>query len=431
MQYGYLIRSLYQGKPSTLLKSIKERAGHYVSTFAGYGQQDSQEFVLFLLDALHEDVNRVVNKPYREKPDSTDEMVHNKEALRKFADEHWDIYKARNDSVITDLFAAMYKSTIECPVCHKVSIHFEPFTSLTLPIPADNTWSHMFFFFPLHGSPVRLDIEVPKHFSLSNVREHAAKMMNRDPNRVVLAEITGSRLFKMFDESKTVDLAKITTRDELVFFEVDDVPTDYSPEKPRNAYREPNKTPDFYSSSADRMLIPVFNRHLVQKSPFNQKKDRKLFGAPSFVVISREEAHDYDSILRKLLRVADNMTTLDNFHDEVSSEYSAVDGDDADSADSKVKDSSVEGEDGMVNISVREKADRNQGSPSDFVLDSEKPIPARCRNLFEARYIRAMDTVPLISSTIESKIHPLVSSRMPSKPSDAHNEVSHSIALWK
>jgi ubiquitin carboxyl-terminal hydrolase 4/11/15 len=90
--------------------------------FSGYGQQDSQEFLLFLLDGLQEDLNRVKKKPYIEKPDSTDEMVHNPAALRVFADQNWNIYKARNDSVITDLFAGMYKSTPSTPL---------PFNSLS------------------------------------------------------------------------------------------------------------------------------------------------------------------------------------------------------------------------------------------------------------------------------------------------------------
>ena len=33
-------------------------------TFSGYAQQDSQELVSSLLDALHEDSNRVKKKPY-------------------------------------------------------------------------------------------------------------------------------------------------------------------------------------------------------------------------------------------------------------------------------------------------------------------------------------------------------------------------------
>ena len=41
----------------------------------------------------------------------------------------------RNDSVIVDLFHGQYRSTITCPECHKVSITYDPFTTVPVPIP--------------------------------------------------------------------------------------------------------------------------------------------------------------------------------------------------------------------------------------------------------------------------------------------------------
>lgn len=122
-------------------RNFKATIGKHGPSFSGYGQQDSQEFLLFLLDGLQEDLNRITKKPYIEKPDSTDEMVNDSQALREMADKCWDIYKKRNDSVITDLFAGMYKSTVVCPVCAKVSIIFDPFNNLTLQLPIESVWS--------------------------------------------------------------------------------------------------------------------------------------------------------------------------------------------------------------------------------------------------------------------------------------------------
>lgn len=45
--------------------------GRFAPRFNGYSQQDSQEFLGFLLDGLHEDLNRVLNKPYTKTPDET------------------------------------------------------------------------------------------------------------------------------------------------------------------------------------------------------------------------------------------------------------------------------------------------------------------------------------------------------------------------
>lgn len=42
----------------------------YAPRFNGFQQQDSQELLAFLLDGLHEDLNRVHEKPYVELKDS-------------------------------------------------------------------------------------------------------------------------------------------------------------------------------------------------------------------------------------------------------------------------------------------------------------------------------------------------------------------------
>lgn len=141
--YAKLLHEIHDEKANSSFtpRNFKNVVGKYGPSFSGYQQQDSQEFLLFLLDGLQEDLNRIYKKPYIEKPDSTDEMVNDQVALREMADKCWDIYKKRNDSVITDLFAGMYKSTVVCPVCDKVSIIFDPFNNLTLQLPIQNIWS--------------------------------------------------------------------------------------------------------------------------------------------------------------------------------------------------------------------------------------------------------------------------------------------------
>lgn len=36
---------------------------HIAPQFSGYGQQDAQEFLRFLLDGMHEEMNRMSKKP--------------------------------------------------------------------------------------------------------------------------------------------------------------------------------------------------------------------------------------------------------------------------------------------------------------------------------------------------------------------------------
>ena len=92
--------------------------GRCAPQFNGFQQQDAQELLAFVLDGLHEDLNRlappsfllslplspvslpsrVKEKAYRELNDSDgrpDEVV---------ASEAWDYHLSRNQSIVVDLF---------------------------------------------------------------------------------------------------------------------------------------------------------------------------------------------------------------------------------------------------------------------------------------------------------------------------------------
>ena len=56
-----------QGDTASVSPSnFKYQLGKFAPQFQGYGQQDSQELLAFLLDGLHEDLNRIKRKPYVE-----------------------------------------------------------------------------------------------------------------------------------------------------------------------------------------------------------------------------------------------------------------------------------------------------------------------------------------------------------------------------
>lgn len=397
--------------------------------------------MLFLLDGLQEDLNRIENKPYIEKPDSTDEMVHNNAVLKEFADKNWEIYKARNDSVITDLFAGMYKSTVVCPDCDKVSIIFDPFNNLTLQLPIENLWSREIFFFPLHKKPVIINIEIDKNAPVKALKEFVAKKTGANPQRLVMAEIWKFKFYKMFDNNTSIADYQISQNDDIAIFEVEAVPTNYDPDgrdKSRSFYsmsigfnRQDEEIPDFDSPKADRMLVPIFSR--VQG---NGNKQWESFGSPSYTIITREEAMDFDSILRKILAQAATMTTRDILRESESSygtggpseasDTVIMRDEDAESGDSKIKASSVEGEDGLVDVSMRDVADSSQSGGAMDLCDSESKnlpavlrpgsfIPPSLRNLFDITIMKSnTEVVPLgYSHYTSSKDFTPMSSRLP------------------
>ena len=118
--YGALLQRIWTTNGSSTSytpREFKTQLQRFAPQFTGYQQHDSQELVAFLLDGLHEDLNRVIEKPYVEKPDWEGggdlELVH-------LAQKSWEGYMLRNDSVIVDLFQGQYQSTLICPECQKV-----------------------------------------------------------------------------------------------------------------------------------------------------------------------------------------------------------------------------------------------------------------------------------------------------------------------
>lgn len=98
--------------------------------FSGYQQHDSQELICFILDKLHEDLNRIKKKPIVDGIEKEENETDIETARRA-----WIAYKRRNDSKVTDLMFGQLRSKLTCPTCGNTSITFDPFNFVTLPIP--------------------------------------------------------------------------------------------------------------------------------------------------------------------------------------------------------------------------------------------------------------------------------------------------------
>lgn len=98
-------------------------------------QQDAQEVLAFLLDALHEDLNRAREKPpYEERPDPKESDLCRK-GEERYAAEAWHDHLRRHRSVLVDLFQGQLRSQVRCCECGCCSVKYDPFLFLTLPMP--------------------------------------------------------------------------------------------------------------------------------------------------------------------------------------------------------------------------------------------------------------------------------------------------------
>eukprot|EP01046_Picozoa_sp_COSAG06_P051887 COSAG06_NODE_8579_length_2125_cov_1.394373_1_plen_666_part_10 len=137
-EFGKLMKEIWcksqsSVSPSTLKRAISDAN----AMFAGYQQHDSHELLSFLLDAIHEDLNRVKQKPATEAPEH-DGMDKTDDEVAALA---WDIHLKRNQSVVVDHFQGQLRSEAKCLECERVSIKFDEVMYLSVPLPQPTTKS--------------------------------------------------------------------------------------------------------------------------------------------------------------------------------------------------------------------------------------------------------------------------------------------------
>uniref|UniRef100_A0A8B9BQ93 Ubiquitin carboxyl-terminal hydrolase n=1 Tax=Anser brachyrhynchus TaxID=132585 RepID=A0A8B9BQ93_9AVES len=193
--YAELIKQIWSGRQSHVApRMFKTQVGRFAPQFSGYQQQDSQELLAFLLDGLHEDLNRVKKKPYLELKDANgrpDSVV---------AKEAWENHRLRNDSIIVDIFHGLFKSTLVCPKCSKVSVTFDPFCYLTLPLPLrrDRLMEVTLVYADPQRRPVQYRVVVPMMGAISDLCESLSKISGVPAENMVVTDVYNHRFHKIF-----------------------------------------------------------------------------------------------------------------------------------------------------------------------------------------------------------------------------------------
>ncbi|XP_018083271.1 ubiquitin carboxyl-terminal hydrolase 2 isoform X2 [Xenopus laevis] len=129
-EFAQLLQAIWTSSANEVVSpsEFKTQIQRYAPRFMGYNQQDAQEFLRFLLDGLHNEVNRVTVKP---RPSSQD-LDHMPDSEK--GKQMWKRYLEREDSRIVELFVGQLKSSLTCTECGYCSTVFDPFWDLSLPI---------------------------------------------------------------------------------------------------------------------------------------------------------------------------------------------------------------------------------------------------------------------------------------------------------
>lgn len=276
--YADLQNMMWSGQNSYVTpRQFKMVVGRFAPQFSGYQQQDSQELLAFLLDGLHEDLNRVKQKPYIELQDDKgrcDEVL---------ADEAWVNHSKRNCSVITDNFHGLFKSTVECPDCGKRSITFDPFCYLSLPLPIKRERNLFITFVPIDHSkiPVKMKVVIPKLSTASVLCEAVSKMTGVDADKLVVTDVFSSKFHRKFNRSDSLN--NITDKDDIFVYEI------------------PIQMKAIEDS--ELLVLPVYHRLIGKQSTYSHSST-SLFGIPMIIAVPRESitANDLYNIILKATR---------------------------------------------------------------------------------------------------------------------------------
>ena len=190
------------GDPSAVKSTVAKK----VKKFAGYGQQDSNEFMTEFLSILNEDLNKSDKKEYKELKEKG-----NDETELDCAKRFWDLHLKRNDSIITDLFCGLLKSNVVCSECGINNITFDPFNTLTLAIPnrnyikerIDKYMDTSLFYIPKYcfGKSCTLAIHVPKDIKYKDLGQEINKLdkFGYKLDKLIYIKVSDSKLKNIMD----------------------------------------------------------------------------------------------------------------------------------------------------------------------------------------------------------------------------------------
>ena len=194
--YSNLIHHLWYGMGNVYNPAIFVLIiGNINQTFSGKSQQDAQEFLNFLIDGLHEDLNLV-----KEKPNIQEEKIKNAKIKSKI---EWLNFKRRNQSVLIKLFYGQFLSNIACPNpdCQIPTTKFEPFMSLSVPLTLQNKRIKVkcfFIFYYTSIKPILIELTFKNDCTVMTLRNKISKILDVHPFSFVICKLDSKGALKYF-----------------------------------------------------------------------------------------------------------------------------------------------------------------------------------------------------------------------------------------
>ncbi|XP_048180121.1 ubiquitin carboxyl-terminal hydrolase 43 [Corvus hawaiiensis] len=200
-----LVRALWTRDYTPQLSAeFKNIVSKHSSQFRGNAQHDALEFLLWLLDRMHEDLGAASPAQQSRGPAQPGKDGSSGASRSPPGTQH-----PRGQSFVQSHFQAQYRSSLTCPHCLKQSNTFDPFLCISLPIPLRQTralnvtlvlqcerWRF-----------VRVGLAVPLLGTVADLREMVAREGRIPPEQVILAEVSPRGFLRSLSDPEALGAA--------------------------------------------------------------------------------------------------------------------------------------------------------------------------------------------------------------------------------
>ncbi|KAK7486496.1 hypothetical protein BaRGS_00022297 [Batillaria attramentaria] len=133
------------------------------------------------------------------------------------ANASWESYKSRNNSVVVNTFQGQFKSTVVCSECDHVSVTYEPFMYLSLPIPHAMERQICVVFIQPYTPATRYLVTLHKNDKVQRLRQELQALTGTDTCDIILAEVLDKHISRLLDDNIMLRYINDTSRTIFAF----------------------------------------------------------------------------------------------------------------------------------------------------------------------------------------------------------------------
>ncbi|XP_005179499.1 uncharacterized protein LOC101898421 [Musca domestica] len=281
---------------STSFKAVVDRYG---SQFRSSTQHDAQEFLFWLLDKVHEDLNTATKRRYKSVKNNygrPDEVI----AAETLAN-----HIRCNNSFVQAVFQAQFRSSLTCPRCKKQSNTFDPFHCISVQLPqlTQQTIFATVVYLQKQPRQMRMGLTVTAGSPIVALREQLHKDTGIRTDQMVLVDLQKEGFMRVFYDSQPVN-----TLEGIETIYCMEVPLEKEEGEEKKANDTASTTAASVTTTANNpqsanLLVLVANvKKTKLKNEETSKEDISLerFGAPFCLQIPRDCS--YSELQKKLLK---------------------------------------------------------------------------------------------------------------------------------